>query len=631
MTFRFLLALLTLICLQTLNPHRAVAQCTGGINTFPYLADFELTDENWVTGGVASDWIWGIPHKPVINSAGSGQRCWITGGLQYTVYNDNENSWLMSPCFDFTGLVNPYIRFQLFWETERKYDGASLQYSIDGGSSWTTLGSNADYLACPGSNWFNTGNITTLGSDGWSGNAQSTSPCPGGAGSGSGGWVTAGRAVPQLAGRNAVRFRFRFAAGSRCNEYDGFAIDNVWIGELQPASADFSFNCSTSRTGSFAPINIGCGDTYLWDFGDPGTGSANASTLTSPTHTFSHSGDFLVTLRVTTGGGAIATTTKTVRVLDVSANVVQPIRCNGGGTGSLEAVATPAGSYVYNWSTTPTQTTQIASGLAPGAYTLEIRGGNVCAVRVSGALSDPPPVTHTATHSDARCGAANGNAEITPAGGVGPYSFTWTVGSGSTPNNIRGDLPAGDYAVAIADAYGCPDTARFQIGNNTDLPVTLGNDTVLCKGETVMLQPRPGPYASYQWQDGSAASAYRVSQTGTYVVQVSDADGCRNTASVNVTVDCSDVSFPNAFSPDGNGRNDRFGPLGNLGALSSYTLRIYGRWGQVVFETNNPFQQWDGRVAGNNGGSQVYVWVAQYRLVRHDGMQTRKGTLLLIR
>ncbi|RYY90382.1 MAG: PKD domain-containing protein [Chitinophagaceae bacterium] len=631
MSSRFLLALLTLICLSTLNAGRAEAQCTTTVSTFPYLADFELTDENWVTGGVGSDWIWGIPHKPVITSAASGQRCWITGGLQYTVYNDNENSWLMSPCFDFSSLTNPYIRFQIFWETERKYDGASMEYSIDGGNNWSLLGSNADYAACPGSNWFNTNGITTLGSDGWSGNVQATSPCAGGSGSGSGGWVTAGRGLPQLAGRTNVRFRFRFAAGSRCNEYDGFAVDNIWIGELQPASSDFSFNCSPGRTGQFAPISVGCGNTYLWDFGDPATGSDNSSTLLSPSHTFSRSGDFQVTLRVTSSTGVTTTTVKTIRVLDATVQVVSPIRCNGGGNGSLSAVASPAGSYTYSWSTTPTQTGQVANGLAPGSYTVEIRGANVCALRVSNALTDPPPVTHTETHSDARCGAANGKAEITPNGGVGPYSFTWSAGSAASPSNVRSDLIPGTYAVAIADAYGCADTARFVVGNNSDLPVTLGRDTVLCKGETLLLQPAPGPYATYQWQDGRTSVDYRVLQTGTYTVQVADADGCRNNASVNITVDCSDVFFPNAFTPDGNGRNDRFAPLGNLGALSDYMLRVYGRWGQVVFETRNPYQGWNGQVAGSNGSSQVYVWVAQYRLVRHDGLQTRKGTVLLVR
>ncbi|TCZ73914.1 PKD domain-containing protein [Flaviaesturariibacter aridisoli] len=629
MTSRCLLAF-CLILTSLFTGFRAGAQCTGAISTFPYTADFELTDGGWVTGGNASDWVWGIPHKPVIVGAANGQKCWVTGGLQYTAYNDNENSWLMSPCFDFSSLPHPYVQFQLFWETERKYDGASFEYSTDGGSNWLPLGSQADYQSCPGSNWFNTTSITTLGSDGWSGNVQATAPCSGGAGGGSGRWVPAGHAMPQLAGRSNVRFRFRFAAGSRCNDYDGFAIDDVWIGELQPASADYTFSCSASRTGQFTPVTIGCGNSYAWDFGDPSTGAANASNSSNPNHTFSSAGDFQVMLTVTAPGGATSTITKTVRVLDVTAQVVQPVRCPGGQDGSIQVLSTPAGTYTYSWSTTPTQQGATATGLGAGLYTVDIRGTNVCAVRASNSLSDPTPVTHTESVEDARCSGPNGKATIIPAGGTGPYNYNWSP-AGPTGSGTSSSLRPGAYTVAIADAYGCADTSRFSIGDDTDLLVTIGHDTVLCAGETLLLQPAPGPFSTFQWQDGSSAPAYRVYQTGRYSVQVTDGDGCRNSAALQVTVDCSDVSFPTAFTPNGDGRNDRFGPLGNRGALTDYTLRIYGRWGQLIFETHNPMQSWNGDTLVGKDGSQVYVWAAQYRLVRHDGVQTRKGTVLLMR
>lgn len=628
MTSRYLLALL--LCTTTFFAGlTGAAQCTTTYSLFPYTADFELTDGGWVTGGQSSDWVWGIPHKPIITAAANGQKCWVTGGLQYTAYNNDENAWLMSPCFDFTSLPHPYIRFQIFWETERKYDGATLEYSTDGGSSWLELGSYNDYLSCPGSNWFNTSGITTLSTDGWSGNAQTTAPCPGGAGYGSGGWKMAGRAMPQLAGRNNVRFRFRFAAGSRCNDYDGFAVDDIWIGEQQPAAADYTFSCTASRSGQFAPATIGCGNTYSWNFGDPSTGAANTSTSSNPNHTFSSAGDFQVQLTVTTPAGATASVTKTVRVLDVATQVVQPVRCPGALDGSVSVSATPAGSYNYAWSTTPTQNGATASGLGAGTYSVDIRGTNVCAVRADAVLANPVPVSHTQSVSDARCSGPNGKATITPAGGTGPYSYNWApAGPTAGASTV---LRPGDYTVAILDAYGCSDTARFTIGDDTHLDLTIGHDTVLCAGETLLLQPAPGPYATFLWQDGSSAPGYRVLQTGQYNVLVTDADGCSARAGLHVTVDCSDVYFPSAFTPNGDGRNDRFGPLGNRGALSDYALRVYGRWGQVVFETHNPMESWNGNTPGGKDGTQVYVWLAQYRLVRHEGVQTRKGTVTLMR
>ncbi|GAB4091829.1 T9SS type B sorting domain-containing protein [Flaviaesturariibacter terrae] len=628
MTFRFLLASLWLF-IFLLAGQQLSAQCTSTVSTFPYSEDFELTDGGWVSGGTASDWVWGIPHKPVINSSASGQKCWIVGGLQNTAYNDNENSWLLSPCFDLSTVPHPYLHFKVFWETEKKYDGASIQYSTDGGNTWTQLGSQSDYVACPSSNWFNTAGITTVAGDGWSGNVQTSSPCPGGAGSGSGGWVAAGHAMPQLAGRTNVRFRFRFAAGSRCNDYDGFAVDDIWIGELQPANADFTFSCSAGRSAQFTPVTPGCGNQYAWDFGDPASGSANSSSLSNPSHVFSNTGDFPVRLTVTAPGGASSVIVRNVHVVDVTTQVVSPVSCHGGSDGSLRASASPAGAYTFSWSTTPTQQTATISGLPAGNYTVDVRGTDVCAARVSEGLADPAPLSHSESVTDARCGGPNGKAEITPAGGTGPYSFTWTPAGGTSSSSAV--LRPGDYTIAIADALGCPDTAQVHVGDNSDLFVTLGRDTVLCAGETLLLQPGPGPYAAYRWQDGRIDASYLVYQTDTYSVQVTDADGCHAAASVKVTVDCSDVQFPNAFTPDGNGRNDTFGPLGNRGALSEYTLQIFGRWGQLVFETHNPLQSWNGRTAGGAAASQVYVWFAQYRLVRHDGVQTRKGTVLVIR
>ena len=73
--------------------------------------------------------------------AGSGVKCWITGGLNVQGYNGDENAWLQSPCFDFTNLKHPYLKFKVFWETEGKNDGANLQYSIDKGVTWQMIGS----------------------------------------------------------------------------------------------------------------------------------------------------------------------------------------------------------------------------------------------------------------------------------------------------------------------------------------------------------------------------------------------------------------------------------------------------------------------------------------------------------
>src|SRR5690606_16919098 len=204
-------------------PPQALAQCGTPIATFPYTEGFE-TAPAWTSGATARDWAWGTPSHPLINSAGGGTKCWCVGGLSGTFYNNNERSWLESPCFDFSALDNPRIAFKIFWEVERQYDGMTFQYSTDGGLTYSNVGAFGETLDCNTTYWFNSNNITNLGAGinpkhGWSGRQGSTQgSCLGG--NGSQAWVTAKHCLGWLAHAPSVRFRFYFGAGSECNNYD---------------------------------------------------------------------------------------------------------------------------------------------------------------------------------------------------------------------------------------------------------------------------------------------------------------------------------------------------------------------------------------------------------------------------
>ena len=85
---------------------------------------------------------------------------------------------------------------------------------------------------------------------------------------------------------------------------------------------------------------------------------------------------------------------------------------------------------------------------------------------------------------------------------------------------------------------------------------------------------------------------------------------CTAYDTVVVRVDCSDFNVPNAFAPGQNlpGSN-RFGIL-NKQIIKLNYFRVFDRWGNKVFETTNPSDQWDGTVNGNDAQSGVYVWDA---------------------
>lgn len=602
------------------------AQCTSTISSFPYFENFELSNGNWTAGGNASSWAWGLPVKPVINAGSGSTKGWITGGLNSPGYNNNENSWLQSPCFNLAALTNPYIKFKVFWETEKKYDGASFQYSLNGGTTWVTLGSYADYTACPSNNWFNTSGINALGSHGWSGNIQPTAACPGGAGNGSGAWVMAQHEMSALAGQTNVRFRFTFGAGTVCNGYDGFAIDDIQIGEAPSATANFTYACSGSNTIAVTPSVAGCNPTYSWNFGDPASGASNVSTSPAPSHFYAGPGAYAITMTATVPGFAPVVVSKPVNILQVDVAVTQTIKCYGDKTGGLSVSVSPAGSYQYSWNTSPVQTSQVISGLGQGNYTVSVTGANACPASESVGLTEPLKLIAQLNFANPYCGKANGYAKAGGTDGTPPYSYLWANG-GYTVDSL-GSVGPGTYSVEITDANGCKATATSELKELPRLRINLGLDTFICPGQQLVLSP--GIFSTYKWQDNSTLPKFTVTRTGIYSVTVTNDSGCVAMDDIKVTVDCSDIYFPTGFTPDGNGRNEGFGALGNLSVLRNYSLKVFNRWGGLVFITTNPFQRWTGALNKEAPGTHTYIWLAEYELP-YRGKQLRKGVVTLVR
>lgn len=478
-----------IVCFLLMGLTSINSQCTAGITSFPYNEGFETSNGGWISGGAGNDWAWGTPAKPVITAAAGGTKCWVVGGLTGSSYTNSEASWIQSPCFDFTNIDNPYIEFKVFWEMEQRFDGASLQYSVDNGSSWLPVGAASDATNCLNTNWFNNNSITYLaslnpGKNGWSGNSQpTTGSCAGG--SGSNGWVTAKHTMPYLGNTAGVQFRFIFGAGTICNNYDGFAVDDIMIGEAPPNVASFTYTCANSNTVNFTSTSTPCPTGFAWNFGDVASGANNTATTSNPSHTFSAPGTYTVTLTVSGPGNAPSTIRKDVTVINAVVDMLSPADCQQNTGGSLiVSVEGTTAPLTLVWNTSPVQTTTIATNLAAGLYTVTISGTGVC--------------TTTAT------------------------------------------------------------------------------------------------------------------------------------GKVETDFSCIGIYFPSGFTPNNNGKNDGFGPLGSLAALTNYRLSVYNRWGERVFYSVNPFEKWYGKVKGLATDGNVFVWLAEFTLPGKS-KEVRKGTVVLIR
>ncbi|MAC95923.1 MAG: hypothetical protein CMC96_10505 [Flavobacteriales bacterium] len=223
-------------------------------STFPYFEDFENGAGSWSDGGTNSSWELGAPNGTVINSAYSGSNSWVTN-LRGN-YNNNEESYVVSPCFDFTSLSQPQIKMRIWVESENSWDGAVLQATKDGGQTWQKVGAFGDP-----NNWYNDNSITGLSNiepseEGWTGVVGNN---------GTGAWVLAEHDLTGLAGEPSVELRIVFGSDGSINTYDGFAFDDVIIQEAPANDAGVisliqpTTNCGlgTNDTASISIVNYG--------------------------------------------------------------------------------------------------------------------------------------------------------------------------------------------------------------------------------------------------------------------------------------------------------------------------------------------------------------------------------------
>jgi gliding motility-associated-like protein len=159
-----------------------------------------------------------------------------------------------------------------------------------------------------------------------------------------------------------------------------------------------------------------------------------------------------------------------------------------------------------------------------------------------------------------------------------------------------------------------------------------------------LLTPEGGPVAlgatgaeSYQWQPPTGLTCTDCpnpvatnNETVTYIVTGYDAEGCSDTASVTVTVKkpCP-FYIPNIFAPGNSTENSFFRVYGAEIRPDGYLLRIYSRWGELVFQSNDATEPWDGLADGQPAQPGVYTW--QLEMNTCDGLVRKSGDITLVR
>ncbi|MCC6463032.1 MAG: gliding motility-associated C-terminal domain-containing protein, partial [Saprospiraceae bacterium] len=207
-------------------------------------------------------------------------------------------------------------------------------------------------------------------------------------------------------------------------------------------------------------------------------------------------------------------------------------------------------------------------------------------------------------------------------------------------------LPVGGpYPFVFAAANGCDSTVLVRVNMFPGITIDLPAFAVVNLSTSLSLQPviSGTPPLQYLWTPAEGLScqscpdpvAYPVFNTW-YAIQVTDAAGCVATDSIFVKVrSLCDVYFPNAFQPDDDGHNDWFYPQTASCVRLVRVLRVYGRWGELVFERrdfepNVEALGWNGLFRQQEMNPGVFTWYAELELT-NDQIERVQGDVTLIR
>jgi gliding motility-associated-like protein len=299
--------------------------------------------------------------------------------------------------------------------------------------------------------------------------------------------------------------------------------------------------------------------------------------------------------------------------------------CHGSCDGDFLATVTggnagSAADYTYQLSGGNGDPMPVNAGYCAGNYVLTVLDTNGCAASVAFNIPEPEPlVIDQIMPTETLCpNSCDGTILITDPEGV-----QYSIGTNAPqPSNLLGGLCPGTYTVTMWNANGCSATGTALIGSPP--PVTANfsvhPDTVFINDPLVTFtNASSANAASFLWNFGDgttstepspehgfpmgAAVEYQVCLTAYSI------NGCPDTYCTPLPViDLPAIFVPNTFTPDGDGRNDVFQVLGSGLSAVGFHLMVFNRWGELIFDTTDLEESWDGTHNGTAVKSEVYVW-----------------------
>lgn len=398
-------------------------------------------------------------------------------------------------------------------------------------------------------------------------------------------------------------------------------------------------SCTGFSDGSIQ-VNISNGlPPYQYDFND-GNGFGNENTLSNLS-----AGIYQVDVldaNLCTGSFTFNMEDPAPLALDFDAINVS---CFGESDASVTVIATGGvGGYTYSWSTGSNSET--ISQLSAGTYSVTVLDANNCEILSSITITQPEPLfINLGEVIDVICnGESTGSISVIGSGGTTPYEFS-IDGETFQASNTFNNLPAGNYFISVLDALGCIVSLEATVTEPPALIVDAGPDQTIDLGFSTEISATVSEFpVTFDWMPTDFLSCIDCinpevimpANTITYQITVTNPDGCTATDEMTISVIKNrPIYIPNAFSPNNDGINDFFTLYSGPAARQILEIKIFNRWGGLVFERqnfalNDESLGWDGLFKGQLVNPGVFTFFAEIEFI-DDEVVLLEGDVTVVR
>lgn len=376
---------------------------------------------------------------------------------------------------------------------------------------------------------------------------------------------------------------------------------------------------------------------YIWSDTASFTDTLNKD-LTSGTFEYDMDQTGNLFLKVTDGKCSDIDTMNVDFLINIQDSLSNPT-CHGDCDGRISVTASGGKSpYSYHWSNG--QTGNLIDNLCAGDYSVKVYDDDSCLAVKNFKISEPAEIKNDFQITNAPCEeVCIGEINTNTSGGIKPYDYQWSSGGFAATES---QLCVGNYQVTVTDNNGCKTTDTVEVENASegiDFSAWADKDTIY-QGESTTIHVNDTLNYNYSWSPGaslenpsSPSTKASPMKTTTYVVTITDQYGCvfKDSVTIHVKeVKCGEpyIFVPNAFSPDGDGKNDVLYVRTQI--ADEIYFAVYNRWGEKVFETEDKNKGWDGTINGKKAEQGVYVY-RLHVLCFTDEIFEKSGNVTLIR